>query len=143
MIVVPFLSVHLDGFQLQKSQKFMDDFMCKQYAQSLEKGGPGWSAMEDGECIACAGYMHIEPHKAITWALLSYKMTPRNFIKVHRAVKYEFDRIDAKRIELYIRGSKQEHRWAKALGMTLETPDGMPNFYFDGLTGYLYGKVVN
>lgn len=64
-------------------------------------------------------------------------------ITLHRAIKDKFDKIPAKRIELYTRDVKSHKRWAVMLGMTLETPEGMPGYWFDGGKGFLFAKVNN
>jgi len=141
MKVVPFLSLHLEALVLQEDQLFMEEHLTPEYGRSLSLAGPCWSALEDGECIGCAGFVFPEEHKAVVWSLLGKKITARNMVPIHRAVKKEFDRIKAKRIECITRDVPAQHRWALMLGMTLETPEGMPHYWFDGATGYLYGRI--
>lgn len=141
MRVVPFLPLHLDGFKLQDDQLYMQEHLTDAYAYALSIAGPSYSGIVDGECIGCAGFIFSEPHKAVVWSLLSNKINVRNMLPIHRAVSKEFDRIDAKRIELITRDVPSQKRWAEMLGMTLETPDGMPGYWFDGEIGFLYGKV--
>lgn len=140
MIVVPYIPVHLIGFEPQKEQAFMKEHLTEAYAYMLA-AYPAWTGLEDGEVVGMAGYVMQEEHKAVVWSLLGENATRRNMLAIHRAVKNKFDRIPAKRIELITRDVPQQHHWAKMLGMDLETPEGMPHYWFDGGVGYLYGKV--
>lgn len=141
MKLVPFLSIHLDGLILQDGQQFMQERITREYGEILEQVGPGWAGMEDGKCLGCAGFAFSEPHKAVVWSLLGRDITARNMITIHRAVKSSFDKIDAKRIECITRDIPEQKRWAKMLGMKLETPEGMRGYWFDGATGFMYTKV--
>jgi len=143
MNVVPFLPVHFIGLTLQDDQQYMQELLSLEYGECLSIAGPAWSAFEEGECVGTAGFAFSEPHKAIVWSLFGENITARNMLCFHRAVAYEFDRIKAKRIECITRDIPVQHRWAKILGMTLETPEGMKQYFSDGETGFLYTKVKN
>lgn len=142
MIVVPFEAKHLRALLLQESQIFMQPFLQdKTYGLSLEKGGPAFSAIVDGEIIAALGVIPQWKHRAIAWGLIGDE-APRHFIALHKAVSRFLRMTEYRRIETSVSTDFEEgHRWARMLGFVNEgtmrafTPDGRDCDLYARVTG--------
>lgn len=80
-----------------------------------------WTAVADGEPIACGGTVEIWPGRHSGWAYLN-KSAAAHMLFVTRAAEQVLQQVKG-RIEMTVRCDfKAGHRWAKILGFVLETP---------------------
>lgn len=133
MDVVPYQAEHLMMISLQGNQQHIGPFIDENLAKSLEIDDWSWTGLIDGEVIGCSGVLPIWQGRGMAWAYLSDKVSGKNFMTVHRAVKKFLDGCHLKRIEMSVDCRfDAAHRWAKALGFKMEagrmeayTPSGM------------------
>jgi hypothetical protein len=139
--VVPFAPEHLGKLKLQSAQAYLGELMTGEQAAIIAETGPAFSGFIDGEIIGCCGLIEQWPGRAIGWALLG-QCGPRAFAMVHREAKRFLDEQDYRRIETTVEHDFcNGHRWVRALGFELETPDGMRAWSPDGRTFDLYARV--
>lgn len=140
MIFVPYLPVHLRGVILQETQRAEDALLTPDYCEMLFNAGLAWTGFHEGKFIGSAGIQDLG-NKGHLWALLSEECKGPLMLAVTRKVKAELSATKFKRLEFYTRDSKAHRKWAKVLGFTLETPDGMAGYCHDGATAFMYSRV--
>ena len=140
MIVVPFEADHLSELLLQESQMMLQPMMKDvKYGLSLEKSGPAFSAVVDGEIIAALGILPQWTNRAIAWGLIGEK-APQHFLSLHKAVSRFLKLSEYRRIETSVASNFAEgHRWAQMLGF--ENEGTMKAFAPDGSDCDLYARV--
>jgi hypothetical protein len=129
MEIVPFKREHLKNILIQNQQEGFQELLTPLLMRQLEKDG--YTAVDNGEIIACAGASEVCPNRALAWAYISRDVGPR-MIQVTRAVKRYLSIAPYRRIEMDVDCDFPEaHRWARMLGFELEcerrrayTPDG-------------------
>ena len=100
------------------------------------------SAWIGDKCIGAAGIIDIFPHKAIAWTLLGADAGP-HMLELTRKIKNFFGMYDKGRIEMTVVSDfAPGHRWAKLLGFTCETPNGMKKNGVHGNDEHLYSRVT-
>lgn len=142
MISVPFLPIHLQGFDLQKEQSLFNKYLIDQYyIDTIGQYGEAWTGLVDGKVKVIAGVIQPHQHIGMVWALLS-KDCNKHMIGATRAISRWLEDCKILRLETAIRREFPEgHRWAEMLGFTNETPEvGMKNFGLDGKTYDLYAR---
>lgn len=109
-------------------------------AEALEEGF-GLSAWDGLRCVAVAGVLPITPHRAIAWAVLSEQAAPSMMQIVHKA-SGSLNLLPYRRIEMTVREDfKAGHRFARAVGMTLETPEPMRGYGANGDDEMMYSRI--
>ena len=133
MIIVPFLPMHLEGFEPQDMQIEVLDYMSKiEYGEYLFNAGEA-SSLVDEKVIACAGLSQIHKYRAESWAIISKDIKPNQLLRFSKEIRNFFNKSPIKRIETTVLHSFENgHKWAKLLGMKNETPDGLDGFGMDG-----------
>jgi hypothetical protein len=143
MIVVPFMSLHLDGFKAQDDQGLVNKYMIsKDYIETIAHYGPAFTGCVDGKPVIFAGMIQPHLHIGMLWAILS-EDCKNHMIGATRAIKEFLDKnSDIPRMETAVkRGFKEGARWAEMLGFVNETPEtGMKNYSEDGQTYDLYAR---
>jgi len=142
MIIVPFLPMHLEGFEPQEMQKEVLGFMSKtNYGEFLFNSGEAYTVL-DGDVVACGGICPVSETRGVAWAVLSKNTKAKHMIYLTKQVIKKFNQSSFERIEAiisydFINGN----RWAKIMGMKNETPEGMMSFYEKNDKFNLYSKV--
>lgn len=140
MIVVPFKYTHLENLKLQDAQAYLSGWVTKEQGEALEKF-PSYTAFIDGTPIVCAGIIKQWHGRAMAWSFISDVGT-NNFMSVHRAVKRFLDGCYIQRIEMTVdRDFEPGHRWARALGFTMEA-ECMRAYSPGGGDCSLYARVL-
>jgi len=129
MDVVPFKREHLMNILIQNQQEGFQEMLTPFVMRQLEKDG--FTAIDDGEILGCAGATELSPNRALVWAYISRNVGSR-MIHITRAVKRYLSIAPYRRIEMDVDCDFPEaHRWARMLGFELEcerrrayTPDG-------------------
>lgn len=115
--IVPFKSWHMEWLEAHSPVGFV---FGKTVCEQLETQN-SWSAVLDGEVIACGGTIEQWPGRHTAWAHLGPHTAPHM-----RWITREADRVIAKakgRVEMTARCDFEAgHRWAELLGFRLETP---------------------
>jgi hypothetical protein len=110
---------HLRAMAIQPAQAHLGAMIDGGYAETIEQGGPAWTALAHGAPVACCGFHEPWPGRAIAWAVLGDPGS--DMLKLTRAVRNAFDIHPAERIEAYVRvGFSPAERWVALLGMHLE-----------------------
>lgn len=143
MIVVPFMSLHLEGFKAQDDQGLVNKYMIsKEYIETISQYGQVYTGCVDGKPMIFAGMVQVHPHIGMLWAILSEDCR-HHMIGATRAVKEFLEKHNhIPRLETAVkRDFKEGHRWAKMLGFVNETPEiGMRNYSEEGHTYDLYAR---
>lgn len=141
MHIVPFEAEHALRLTLQYAQAMVDSEQIKPaYAQALEHAGGGWTAIDDGEVIACAGMVEQWQGRALAWAMLSGDIGPMRFMRVSRAVRKALGMAQYRRIEMQVDADHpQAIRWAQMLGFEVESK--MRAFLPDGRDAYMFVRI--
>jgi hypothetical protein len=135
MIVVPFITAHLEGFEVIKEQ--YQEYINEDFAHVLAST-IAYSAVVDDKVIAVGGLLRLGFERYQAWALMSND-TAKHMVAITREVKRFLGMFDA-RIEIAVKDNfKAGHKWADMLGFKCETPNGMPR-YEQGETYYLYAR---
>lgn len=142
MIIQRFKADHIAELELQDAQAYFgDQLMTPGYAEMLEAGCDGFTALADGQVVACAGCTEIWTGRAIAWALIS-KDAGLSMVPLHRAVSGYLMASKHRRIEAWVDvGFDAGSRWLEMLGFTCETPSPMQGFRPDGGACFLYARV--
>jgi hypothetical protein len=143
MIVVPFISAHLEGFKAQDDQGLVNRYMISQdYIETIAEYGPAYTGLVDGKAVIFAGMVCPHPHIGMLWAILSEDCRKHLLPATRRVLSFMEAYKHLPRLETAVkRDFKEGHRWAKMLGFVNETPEtGMRNFSEDGHTYDLYAR---
>lgn len=136
--IVPFEPEHADAMDVQIAQRMTPEERQQAMGESF---GDAWTAMADGEPVACAGLVPVWFGRAYAWALLS-ESAGAHMVAITRAVRRALDMGEFRRVEMAVRaGFAEGERWARLLGFVLETPDPMRAYMPDGSDAYLYSRV--
>lgn len=135
MIIVPFQVEHLQGLRLQPAQAG-SPLLAPEQAGLL---GHAYTALSEGEPVACGGLYELWPGRALAWTYLGASVG-REFVALHRTVKRHLELAPWRRVEAYVEaGFPQGHRWVRTLGFTLE--GFLRGFMPDGKDMVLYSRV--
>jgi hypothetical protein len=118
--VVPYEPAHLRALKLQRSQAHIGAWLDAQnYAERLAQT-QGWTALDYGRPVACAGFEMPWEGRAVAWAILGD--CGHRMHRITTAVRQALVACPAERIEAYTAVKEpQNARWAKALGFTVES----------------------
>jgi hypothetical protein len=121
MVVVEFKPEHLHAIALQPAQEGFRAFLASgDFAERVARSGPAWTAMVDGEPIACGGFHYPWKGRAQAWAVLS-KAAGAHMVALTRAVLRGMRACPAARIEAHVNAAFEAgSRWAEMLGMQRE-----------------------
>lgn len=136
MEIIPFKAEHLQAMRLQPAQAEISAWCAGAYPRALEASGGGWTAMADGEPVACAGIVEQWQGRGLAWAVLA-EHSGRHFVRITRAVRRALDLAHYRRIEAQVDAEfVAAIRWATMLGFEVEskmtqfTPEGRDAFMF-------------
>lgn len=80
-----------------------------------------WTAVVDGDPIACGGTLKQWPRRHTAWTYMTAKTGP-HMMFLTRTVKDVLKKVPG-RVEMTVRYDfEQGHRWARILGFEVETP---------------------
>lgn len=115
--IVPFKTWHLDWLEAKSPSVVRFDERAK---RELE-GQNSWTAVLDGEVIACGGTIQQWPGRHLAWTHLG-PHTKSHMVWLTRAVRSKLAAVKG-RVEMQVLFSFEAgHRWAEMLGFMLETP---------------------
>lgn len=142
MIVVPLIPSHLEGLALQPGQDEMAEFIDQEgYGEMLSSLADSYCLIDDGIVKAVGGIADQGNGRALAWSLIGSKLCGTDLIVATRIVRRRLSEANYRRIEAIVKdGFDQGHRWAKMLGFSCETPNGMVNWFKDGRKAYLYAR---
>lgn len=101
----------------------------------------GLSAWVGGECIAASGCVPVFPHRAVGWAVVSDKASP-HMLALVRKFRRVLSNLDYQRIEASVRSDfNHGHRFAKLIGLQLETPEPLRKYGANGEDEMIYAMV--
>ena len=108
----------------------------------LETGGPAFTAIEDGQVIACAGLVEQWRGRAVAW-LITGPQTGRHLVAITKAaVRFFNSHPEYRRIEGYVvEGNHVSAQWHVLMGFKIEgfmeafTPEGRGAFMFGWIRG--------
>jgi len=133
MIIIPFKLEHLQGLALQPAQ------VGSQLIAPGQVLGHAFTALSEGQPVACAGLYEIWPGRALAWTYLGENVG-REFLAVHRAVRRHLEEAPWRRVEAYVEsGFTNGHRWVGTLGFKFEGL--LRGFMADGQDMALYARV--
>lgn len=141
MTVIPFEVSHLRLMKVQPAQQAVLQHVTDDFLSLLENTN-AFTAVVDGEVIACAGVIEYYKGRGEAWSYLSADLGS-NMVAVYRAIKSYLDTVDVRRIEITVDTDFAEgHRFAKLLGFELEAPR-MKAYDMDGRDKALYARIKN
>jgi hypothetical protein len=115
--IVPFRRWHIGW--LQTDEPTLDEAALPVLEQQNS-----WTAVVDGEPVACGGTIEQWKGRHVAWTYMSPR-SGRHMSFITRAVLRNLATI-AGRIELTVRRDfEQGHRWARILGFAVENPPGI------------------
>lgn len=115
--IVPFKRWHMEWLEARSPVGLV---FSKAVCEQLETQN-SWSAVLDGDVIACGGTIEQWPGRHTAWAHLGPHTAP-HMRWITRAVKSVLKDVKG-RIEMTVRCDFEPgHRWAEMLGFRLETP---------------------
>jgi hypothetical protein len=122
MLIVPYAPHHLHQLALQPHQQHLGPALrAHGWAEQVSDAGPCWTALIDGEPIACAGFQECWEGRAIAWAILG-ETAGRHMRTLTRAVRRALACHPAERIEAQaLVDFAPAARWARLLGFKEET----------------------
>ena len=137
----PFHAKHLLFIAPQEEQvRVKEAMLTDEYAEALESGF-ALSAWDGVRCVAAAGCVAVYPHRAVAWALFSHNAAP-HMLAIARKVRRTMGLLEFKRIEIAVHSTfEQGNRFARLIGMKLETPEPLKAHGVFGEDEYLYAKV--
>jgi hypothetical protein len=139
MTIEPLIADHVMNVLLQPSQACFASSIDAEYANRLVVSGPAFSAIHNGEVLACAGLIPQWEGRAIAWALVAAEAGP-HFVRIHKAVKRFLELQKIRRIETWVYPTfEPAHRWMRLLGFKLE--GRMTAYGPDGSDGDLYARL--
>lgn len=139
MEIVPFRPEHLQTIILQDAQSWMGPMLKPGYGEALVQGGPCFTAIADGQVLACSGVIRMWDNRDQAWALISSQAGP-HFIGIYRGMRRFLDMHDARRVEATVDADFLEgHRLMRMLGFQHE---GLMRAYLmDGRDCDLYARI--
>lgn len=139
MQIVPFKAEHLFALRLQPAQAAYLSEFTPTYAHALEQVGGSFTALVDGQPIACAGLVEQWRGRALAWALLS-QVGPHRFVRITRAVRRALELSSYTRIEAQVdAGFAEAITWAELLGFRAESV--MAKFTPEGRDAFMYVRI--
>lgn len=138
--IVKFEPGHYHRIQEQGATDHLRPHVTEQHLAALAALPHSYTALVDGQPIACGGLIPMWPGRAEAWAVLD-ATCGRQFLAVHNAARRFLDMVDIHRIEASVEvGFVAGHRWLRALGFHMEAPR-MLRYGWDGRDYSLYARV--
>lgn len=143
MNVTDFVPYHAKLIKLQAAQQPELAHVTIEQACVYANSGPAYTIVgDDGEILACGGFVCMWAGRAFVWTLLSALLTPALFVRINRIARKLMDLAPFRRIEAIIAdGHAEGVRWAEMMGMRDETPNGMAGYAPDGRNYHLFARV--
>lgn len=137
----PFRSGHLRFLAPQRLQRHDHAIMLNSEYASIVDNNFGLSAWDGNVCVAAAGVVPIFAGRAVAWAILSNDAAPY-MLEIIRKVRRTMAGLPYRRIEIAVRADFEDgKRFAKLIGMALETPEPMRAHGANGEDEYMYAVV--
>jgi len=132
---------HLAYIKVQDAQLNEQTVMLNTEYASVATSHVALSAWRGNECLGAAGFVPIFATRAIAWALLSrnigYDM-PTITKKIRKVIALD----PTPRIEMTVDARFEAgHRWARLIGMSLETPEPLRCHGANGEDEMMYARV--
>lgn len=137
----PFRAQHLMYLTPQAAQKEARAAMLTTEYADLIENNFGLSAWNGVRCVGAAGCVPIFKHRAVAWALLAEDAGP-HMLAIARKVRRVMAVLDYKRIEIAVHHDFEAgNRFARLIGMKLETPEPLKAHGANGEDEYMYAMV--
>jgi len=137
----PFNAGHLKYLTPQREQKYDHAVLLNSEYAAIVNDNFGLSAWVGNRCIGAAGCVPIFASRAVGWAILSNDAAPY-MIPIVRKFRAIIDGLPHRRIEISVRADFFDgQRFAKLIGMKLETPEPMRCHGANGEDEYMYAVV--
>ncbi len=136
-----FKAGHLKFVTPQDNQK--DDWLVliKPEYQDMLNEGIGVSGWVGNRCIGGAGILHVHGDRWVAWAMMCHDIGRYKIGVVRRVHRFLKERPE-KRIEMSVVADFEAgHRFARAIGMRLETPEPLKYYGANGEDEMLYSVV--
>lgn len=124
----PFRAGHLEFFTPQPAQRGEYNALLRSGEVHALEGPMSLSGWVEHRCVGAAGLIHVRPHRAAAWMILSQSAS-RYMLPIVKKIKRVAEASPYKRIELTVaEGFEEGERFAALLGAVCETPDPMRYF---------------
>jgi len=135
----PFKVADIKTIDLQPQQVGLFDYLKETDFICLETD-TAITITQDGRNVFCGGCTTMWQGRGLMWCYFGI-IDPKDFIKIHHIIHSFLSVLDFNRIEMYVDYDfKNGHRWAKALGFTVEAPR-MRKFALDGKDQTMYSWI--
>lgn len=142
MELIPFVPYHVARIELQQTQE-KDAAYCTPERAAALVNDMAWSVIQGDEIWASGGILPVWEGRAIAWALLSHRIGPSRFRRIHTLVKRGLEEAHRRgywRIETTVDPEfDNAARWVAALGFRYE--GRMRKFGPDGRDHLLVARV--
>lgn len=137
----PFHINHLVYLTPQEEQKAARAAMLTTEYAELIGNSFALSAWDGTTCVGAAGCVPIFKHRAVAWALLSSEAAP-HMLAISKKVRRVMAALEYKRIEISVHSTFEAgNRFARLIGMRLETPEPLKAHGANGEDEYMYAMV--
>lgn len=137
----PFRSEHLRYLIPQTIQRHDHAILLNSSYASIIDGNFGLSAWVGLQCIGAAGVVPVFPTRGVAWAILSHEAAPY-MLAITKKARRTMAMLTYRRIEIAVRADFEEgNRFARLIGMDLETPEPMRAHGAHGEDEYMYAMV--
>lgn len=134
----PFKAGHLDYLSPQHQQRPEHAALVRSGEAHALEGGVSLSGWANSRCLGAAGLIHVRPHRAVAWMLLSEDVGPY-MLAVAKKVRRVVQASPYLRIELTVAdGFDAGQRFARLIGAVCETPEPMRFFGAEGRDERMY-----
>lgn len=132
---------HLEAIEVQDMQKYDQAVLLAPEYADMACRNEAFSMWYGNQCLGAAGVIPVFPHRAMAWALLSRHIKP-HMREATRKIRKFLAISPIPRIEMTVRADFEAgHRWARALGMKLETPEPLRMYGANGEDEVIYARV--
>lgn len=132
---------HLRAIQVQEFQRIDQVGLLTPEYVDIALAHFSLSAWNNSVCLGAAGLIPLYPGRFIAWALLSRHAGPF-MLPLTRKIRRVIALHDAPRIECTVAADfAAGHKWAKAIGLELETPKPLRKHGPNGEDEMLYARV--
>lgn len=137
----PFRAGHLRFLAPQREQRYDHAVALSSEYGALMESHFALSAWVDNVCVGAAGCVPIFNHRAVAWAILSNDAAPF-MLAITRKVRQVIVGLPYRRIEIAVRADFLDgNRFARLIGMKLETAEPMKAHGANGEDEYMYAVV--
>jgi len=124
----PFRAGHLQFFKPQDAQRDEYTALVRSGEAAALEGPMSLSGWASHTCVGAAGLIHVRPHRAVAWMILS-RDAAEYMLPIVKKIRRVAKAAPYKRIELTVaEGFDEGERFARLLGAVCETPDPMRYF---------------